>query len=191
MNKEKTKIYRKAYYKANKEQINAQSAAWRKNNPEKKKAYLKVWAKANAEKCRAAAKAYRDANLEKAKLREAAYRKAHPEKHRARSKAYRKANLEKVKVTRKIYRALKYTSQVEAINEKVVFMRDGWKCQHCMKNVDKRLKRPNLMSASLDHIVPLSKGGTHIYANVQLAHLACKFSKNVNVLPQGEQLRIF
>jgi 5-methylcytosine-specific restriction endonuclease McrA len=29
------------------------------------------------------------------------------------------------------------------------------------------------MSASLDHIVPVSLGGAHVPGNVQLAHLIC------------------
>lgn len=33
------------------------------------------------------------------------------------------------------------------------------------------------MSASVDHIVPLSRGGEHSMANVQCAHLSCNSSK--------------
>ena len=47
------------------------------------------------------------------------------------------------------------------------------------------------MAASLDHIIPLSQGGTHTYNNVQLAHFLCNISKRDSLLPQGEQLRIF
>lgn len=34
------------------------------------------------------------------------------------------------------------------------------------------------MSASLDHILPLSLGGAHSMANVQLAHLSCNHTKS-------------
>ena len=44
--------------------------------------------------------------------------------------------------------------------------------------VDKDLMWPDPMSASLDHIVPLSRGGTHTLDNVQLAHLACNERKH-------------
>ena len=30
---------------------------------------------------------------------------------------------------------------------------------------------------TVDHIVPLSKGGTHTWNNVQLAHMACNSGK--------------
>ena len=44
------------------------------------------------------------------------------------------------------------------------------------------------MSASLDHIVPLSQGGTHTLGNVQLAHLVCNERKHDRILTlaQGE-----
>ena len=40
---------------------------------------------------------------------------------------------------------------------------------------------PHADKASLDHIYPLSKGGTHTWDNVQMAHLGCNARKNANV----------
>ena len=68
--------------------------------------------------------------------------------------------------------------------------RDGWQCQLCRKKVNKRLKHPDPMCASIDHIVPISKGGTDMRANVQLAHLVCNMSKGNRTLAEGEQLRL-
>lgn len=51
--------------------------------------------------------------------------------------------------------------------------RDNWICNICGIFVDKSLKYPNPMSASLDHIIPLSKGGTHDENNVHISHLKC------------------
>ena len=51
--------------------------------------------------------------------------------------------------------------------------RDGWVCNICGLNVDKNLNYPDPMSASLDHIIPLSKGGLHIENNVHISHLRC------------------
>ena len=201
MDKEAKRIYDKTYRKANKEKRAAQNKAWWKAHPAKVKTYGKARRKAYANEIRAYNKAYREANPEKVKARNTAYyennkerfkavtrvwTKANPEKR----KAYRKANPEKIREAWRKYRALKRTTKIEPINEKIVFMRDGWVCQHCKKRADKRFKHPNPMCASLDHIIPLSEGGTHTYANVQLAHLGCNSSKGNNVLPQGEQLRL-
>jgi hypothetical protein len=68
--------------------------------------------------------------------------------------------------------------------------RDGWRCQLCRKAVNRRKRWPDPMCASIDHIVPITKGGTDVRANVQLAHLRCNISKGNRVLPDGEQLRL-
>lgn len=59
-------------------------------------------------------------------------------------------------------------------------------CALCGRQIDKTLKYPHPLSASIDHITPLSKGG-HPSAldNLQLVHTACNIKKS-NKLP-GEQ----
>lgn len=49
--------------------------------------------------------------------------------------------------------------------------RDGRRCGICGRKVDMDLKYPHSLSASIDHIVPLSLGGTDLRTNVRLAHL--------------------
>lgn len=56
--------------------------------------------------------------------------------------------------------------------------RDGFRCGLCRRKVNMALRRPNPRSASIDHIVPLSKGGDDTRTNVQLAHLDCNVRKN-------------
>jgi len=58
-----------------------------------------------------------------------------------------------------------------------VYERDGWMCGLCGKPIDGTLKNPHPMSVSLDHIVPISKGGVHSMANCQAAHLRCNVAK--------------
>lgn len=66
---------------------------------------------------------------------------------------------------------------VAEVNAVEVFDRDGWICQLCGNPVDRNLRHPDLMAASLDHIVPLARGGTHEPDNCQLAHLICNSTK--------------
>jgi 5-methylcytosine-specific restriction endonuclease McrA len=66
--------------------------------------------------------------------------------------------------------------------------RDGWRCGICGRRVNRRLVHPHPMSASLDHVVPLSEGGAHTRANTQCSHLACNVTKNNR--GGGEQLRL-
>lgn len=62
---------------------------------------------------------------------------------------------------------------VERIDVQAVYERDGWRCHLCRRVVDRGLVYPHPQSASIDHLVPLSRGGAHEPANVALAHLSC------------------
>lgn len=72
-------------------------------------------------------------------------------------------------------------NQGERFAPKDVYDRDGWTCGLCRLSVDPGLAWPNPMSASVDHILPLSQGGTHALANVQCAHLGCNSRKRDRV----------
>lgn len=74
------------------------------------------------------------------------------------------------------YRA-KADSAVETIDSEKIFERDGWVCQLCGEEVDPLTFYPHPESPTLDHIVPLSLGGSHTENNVQLAHFRCNCSK--------------
>lgn len=62
-----------------------------------------------------------------------------------------------------------------------IFERDGWTCGICLEPVEAGLVWPDPMSASLDHVVPLSAGGAHTPENVQCAHLVCNTRKGARL----------
>lgn len=68
-------------------------------------------------------------------------------------------------------------SPTENIDRLQVFIRDGWQCGLCAKPITKSLKWPDPLSASLDHIIPLARHGSHTMDNAQAAHLICNMSK--------------
>ncbi|MGW2010857.1 HNH endonuclease [Streptomyces nigrescens] len=74
----------------------------------------------------------------------------------------------------------------EAFAPRDVHERDQWTCQLCRLPVDPELAWPHSMSASVDHIIPLSRGGEHSMANVQCAHLGCNSRKGDRLLGGGE-----
>ena len=57
--------------------------------------------------------------------------------------------------------------------------RDRSRCQipGCKFN-SRKITKTGSRRPSIDHIVPLSKGGTHELSNVQLAHYSCNLSKH-------------
>jgi len=73
------------------------------------------------------------------------------------------------------------SATVEAVDRKRVFERDNWTCQLCKQPVDSAIAWPDPMAGSLDHVVPVSKGGEHSMSNTQLAHLKCNLSKGNRV----------
>ena len=73
--------------------------------------------------------------------------------------------------------AAKRGVESERFSPRAVFERDDWVCGICGEPVDPDLQWPDPMSASLDHIIPLSRSGAHTRANTQCSHLRCNISK--------------
>ena len=59
--------------------------------------------------------------------------------------------------------------------------RDGAWCSICGEEVDLTLKKPDMFSPSVDHVMPYSLGGSHDPENLALAHLWCNQVKNNRV----------
>lgn len=68
-------------------------------------------------------------------------------------------------------------SDAEQFKHSDVFERDEYVCQLCGIGIDKSLEYPHPESRSIDHIVPIARGGGHTLANVQAAHLRCNRAK--------------
>lgn len=84
-------------------------------------------------------------------------------------------------------RARHFGVEYEPVNHKRVFERDQWKCGICKRKVKPTTKHPHPRSATLDHVLPLSRGGGHTYANVQLACFECNSRKGAG---GGQQLAL-
>lgn len=65
---------------------------------------------------------------------------------------------------------------VERVSHVVVAHRDGWRCAICGGQVTRE-------NWSIDHVIPLSKGGSHTYANVVLAHALCNARRGAGRFP--------
>lgn len=67
---------------------------------------------------------------------------------------------------------------VDVFDRLKVFERDHWTCRICMLPIDPTLDGIHPMGATVDHVVPLSRGGEHSLANAQAAHLRCNAAKS-------------
>lgn len=74
-------------------------------------------------------------------------------------------------------RCEKFGVKFQYINPKRVFARDRLICQICLAPCDPAAKFPDPASPTIDHKIPISKGGEHTIENLQCAHWACNAKK--------------
>jgi 5-methylcytosine-specific restriction endonuclease McrA len=84
-----------------------------------------------------------------------------------------------------VRRARTRGAEAEAIRPRDIFERDSWTCGICDEPVDRAKKAPHPRSPSIDHVIPLSRGGQHTYANVQTAHLGCNVRKGARLIEKA------
>lgn len=74
-----------------------------------------------------------------------------------------------------------------------IIARDNGICQICGKKCDENDRGWGTIGANaptIDHIIPLAKGGTHTFGNVQLAHAICNsYKRDLVEIYDGEQYK--
>lgn len=95
----------------------------------------------------------------------------------------------KKKTSDHIERAKKKGVVYEKINIESIYKRDGYKCTSCSCVVVKS-KTYQSNQATIDHVIPISKGGSHTIDNVVTMCMSCNAKKS-NRLIQGAQIGIF
>jgi hypothetical protein len=55
---------------------------------------------------------------------------------------------------------------------------DGWNCWLCGQEVNPDFYWPNPLAGSVDHVIPVSRGGTDARSNLRLAHVSCNSRKS-------------
>ena len=166
--------------KANRQHESLVKAAWRRAHPEEWQAETARYRTKNREKLRIAELARRRAQPEEIRARR---NKTPPEKRLAWSRQWRRANPERNRELSSRYRARRQNApQIENIDRMAIYMRDKWICQLCFTKV-------TLATVSLDHVIPLSKGGAHTAQNLVVAHRKCNTSKRDRAITQ--QMRLF
>jgi len=66
--------------------------------------------------------------------------------------------------------------EVKKVQRVAIYERDQWICLLCDKPINRELRYPDPMRASMDHVVPVSMGGAHSAENLQAAHHLCNIS---------------
>jgi 5-methylcytosine-specific restriction endonuclease McrA len=146
---------------------------WRKNNPEK----YKEQSKKNLEKRRATGWAYNLKYKREHYVKKERYLRT-PEQRviedREAKRQWKRNNPDLVRADVALRRAKsKGATELERILPTVVFERDKGICQICKMEITGKYE--------LDHIIPVSKGGQHLYSNIQLAHVSCNRKKHNHI----------
>lgn len=200
------KAHAAAYVANNRERHNAAGARWRKANPEKCRAMERTWKGANPDKVRAIEKSHRTkhrdkrnaqnqewckANVERRRTYARAWKKANPDKVRAKKARYRKRHAAQVRAYFAKYRIEKYSiiqtcraTRRARVRGAVVGDRDAYRafvkqarslprirCYWCHKPTTRKDRH-------LDHVVPLSRGGTDSVGNLCVSCPTCNLRKN-------------
>lgn len=148
----------KEYREANKDKLNAQTVAWQKANPDHFKAYQKQYAVDNSES---------------AKERNRQWRKKNPVKAAAYKAQWARNNKDKRVLMAQKRRAAKMNCSgfVKSDAIKTLLKLQKCKCSACCADLKKT-------GHHLDHIMPLSKGGSHSDRNLQLLCPRCNLTKS-------------
>lgn len=132
--------------------------------------------------CKACLKVARDRRMtperiEERKARVRARRGANIEAEREKRRRAYAANPSQGRSYTQQRRAQKRAAPCEDFIDQEIFERDGWRCGLCGDPIPQDGRWPDPQSASLDHVLPLARGGHHTRANVQASHLFCNLSK--------------
>lgn len=98
-------------------------------------------------------------------------------KRRARNKVWKQANRASCTDRQNKRNAMLYAAFVEDVSLAEIFARDRGRCKICGCELSMDTKWPHPRTPTRDHVVPLSKGGTHERGNLQLACAECNIRK--------------
>lgn len=142
----------------------------READPERVKAYQQQWVAENAEKNRQARRAWEAANYER-----------HRANARLASQRWKVANPVAVKAEDLRRRAVKVAASVDVVDLKTLWVRQCGICSLCGHRIVWDLPWPDPMSKSVDHIIPLARGGAHSQKNLQWVHLVENLRKGARL----------
>ena len=170
--------YRRRHYEANREKAAEDVRRWREANPEKYRESQRRWREANPEICAENRRRFLEANPDYFQD----WRDANPDSLRL----WKEANPERFAELRRLgsdrRRARIRDAFVEDVPRLEIFERDNWECliPGCLYPgvpTSPDAGWPDPLFATIDHVIPLAKGGLHERSNLACAHLRCNTTK--------------
>jgi 5-methylcytosine-specific restriction endonuclease McrA len=162
-----------------------QKTALRRSNPERSRKYTRTYQARHPERAKDAAARWRQSNpgwwrkyagTPQRREQQAAYHQEHRAERREQRRARYAENPEKHIQWSRAYQAKKAGAYTEPVDYAAVVVRDRGLCGVCHRRV-KRVEQ------GFDHIVPISLGGAHTEANIQLTHRVCNSRRGAGRIP--------
>lgn len=169
------------YQSKNIEKIREYQKAYREKNADRRREYSKAWREENAEELAEKKKAHYLENIDHYREYKREYHQKNADRLTEKTLRWQRENPDKVHIKAQRRRSRILDAFVEDVDPFVVLDRDGWECHICGDAIDPELKSPALMSWSIDHVIPLAKGGTHGYSNCKAAHRVCNSRKGASL----------
>lgn len=173
---EKMREAARKYYYANREKIIERNRRYRAERPGSRKEEARKYYLKNKEKHQAASRKWAKDNAEKFREYRAKWEAENPDLAVASKKRYREQNKERYRLHCASRRARRKAATVQQVSEgEWRAIKEAYKhrCAYCSKR--KKL--------TMDHIIPLAKGGVHAAWNILPACLSCNSSKGVKEAP--------
>lgn len=167
----------------NRAAISAKRKAAYAANPDAQRARSRAWYEQNRERGRESRRAYNLKHRERQREKAAAWYRDNKERHMELTRSWRAANPHKRRDLEQSRRARAGSYFVEHVDRLIVYEAFGGLCGICGDAVDRE-------RFDIDHVVPISRGGEHSYANVQPAHPRCNQSKKNRLRPSVVQAAI-
>lgn len=141
------------------------------------------WRKENPERAHATARAYRQSHRTQEAARVARWRKSR------RGYASHKLSQYKQQVKRLKTPPKDFDSQALILKAYQVDALELWKnsdqtCIVCGDLIDEGINHPDPMSRTIEHIIPIARGGKHEESNIAFSHLGCNLRKGRRLLDE-------
>jgi 5-methylcytosine-specific restriction endonuclease McrA len=176
---------RRRWREANKESIRQSKRAWAAANAENIAAGYARWYAANRERIRAAWLAKQtDVTRALAVERTRKWMQDNPEWRKENRRKWAKANPEKVATIAQRRRARQRKAPAELVTLADLLAEQVHTCYLCDLPIDPERKYPDALSASVDHVIPLSRGGSGLRENLRAAHLGCNVAKGDRLIQE-------
>ena len=173
--KEQHDAFMRNYYHTHKDRYRENDRAFRKRNPEARKRSIQTYRMKHRERILARNRESRLLHPERAKKYQHDYRARHPERVRETARKTRLKHREKANVYKRNYYARKKQAQGNHTIEDILlqYKRQHGCCYWCNEKVGKEKHEYHV-----DHIIPLSRGGSNAPDNLVIACPTCNMSKH-------------